>query len=236
MKLVIHKVSYRQILLSLALFMMIPSPRIYSQQFRFMEYGLNKGLPEPYVYTIDQDASGYLWIGTGDGLARFDGKTFEVFTTSDSLSDNFITTSHTNESGVWFGHMNGGVTLFDGQKFVKVLPGDPSKGSITGIKSMAGVTWASTQSGGIWTISSNLQTTLYEGSENTGQVLSFELLSSNECLVGSIDGVYVYAIVPETKALRLIGALEGLPETEVQDLRRSRDKQHIYILTQDEGI
>ncbi|MBE9517391.1 MAG: SpoIIE family protein phosphatase, partial [Bacteroidetes bacterium] len=37
-------------------------------------------------------------------------------------------------------------------------------------------------------------------------------------------------------ALRLIGALEGLPETEVQDLRRSRDKQHIYILTQDEGI
>ncbi len=54
--------------------------------------------------------------------------------------------------------------------------------------------------------------------------------------MGSIDGVYVYAIVPESKALRLIGALEGLPETEVQDLRRSRDKQQIYILTQDEGI
>ncbi|MBE9517700.1 MAG: hypothetical protein IMY68_03990, partial [Bacteroidetes bacterium] len=201
-----------------------------------MEYGLSSGLPQPYVYTIDQDASGYLWIGTGDGLARFDGKTFQVFTTADSLSDNFISTSHTNESGVWFGHMNGGVTLFDGQEFVKVLPGDPLKGSITGIKSMNGTTWASTQSGGIWIISSNLQATLYEGPEQMGQVLSFELLSSNECLVGSIDGVYVYAIVPESGALRLIGALEGLPETEVLDLRRSRDKQQIYILTQDEGI
>ena len=231
-----HKVCHSQVLLTLALLMIVLSPKIYSQQYRFMEYGLSSGLPQPYVYTIDQDASGHLWIGTGDGLARFDGKTFRVFTTSDSLSDNFITTSHTNESGVWFGHMNGGVTLFDGQKFVKVLPLDPSKGSITGIKSMAGVTWASTQSGGIWIISSNLQATLYEGPENTGQVLSFELLSSNECLVGSIDGVYVYAIVPESRALRLIGTLEGLPETEVQDLMRSRDKQSIYILTQDEGI
>lgn len=236
MKLVIHKARYRQILLILALFMMIPSPKTYSQQYRFMEYGLNDGLPQPYVYTINQDASGYLWIGTGDGLARFDGKTFQVFTTSDSLSDIFITTSHTNKSGVWFGHMNGGVTLFDGRKFVKVLPGDPSKGSITGIRSIDGTTWASTQSGGIWTISSNLQATLYMDRENPVPVLSLELLSPTECIVGSIEGAYVYAIVPEVKEFRLIGELEGLPETKVQDLRMSRDKLSVYILTQDEGI
>ncbi|MCD4709244.1 MAG: SpoIIE family protein phosphatase [Bacteroidales bacterium] len=236
MKLVIHEVRNRQILLTLALLMMIPLPRIHSQQYRFMEYGLNDGLPQPYVYTVGQDVSGYLWVGTGEGVARFDGKTFQVFTTSDSLSDNFVTASHTNKSGVWFGHMNGGVSLFNGQQLIKVLPGDPSKGSITGIKSMNGTTWASTQSGGIWTISSNLQATLYADPENMGQVLSFELLSSNECLVGSIDGVYAYAIVPESRTLRLIGTLDGLPETEVQDLKRSRDKQYIYILTQDEGI
>jgi len=61
-----------------------------AQQHKVMAYGVTSGLPQNYVYALHQDASGYLWVGTGDGLARYDGNTFEVFTLSDSLCSNFI--------------------------------------------------------------------------------------------------------------------------------------------------
>ena len=83
---VTQKIRHRQGLLILVVLMIVLSPEIIAQQYRFMEYGLSNGLPQPYVYTIDQDASGYLWIGTGDGLARFDGKTFQIFTNADYVT------------------------------------------------------------------------------------------------------------------------------------------------------
>jgi len=232
----IKKVCHCQVLLIAMAFMCILSSQLYSQQYRIMEYGLNSGLPQSYVYSLEQDASGFLWIGTGDGLARFDGKNFQVFTMSDSLGDNFITASFINESGAWFGHMNGGLTHYDGKQFIKVLPGDQSKGSITDIKSIAGSTWASTQSGGIWRINPDLLATLYEDHENPVAVFSFELISSTECIVGSMEGAVIYTMQHDSRELRLIVALDSLPETKIQDLHMSGDQETLYILTQDEGI
>ena len=46
---------------------------------RFVNYGASDGLPSNSVYAITQDAEGFLWIGTGNGLARFDGTSFQVW-------------------------------------------------------------------------------------------------------------------------------------------------------------
>src|SRR5262245_28025977 len=48
------------------------------------EYGhqiwhTGQGLPQKYVQTIVQTRDGYLWLGTQEGLARFDGVRFTVF-------------------------------------------------------------------------------------------------------------------------------------------------------------
>src|SRR5262245_16910295 len=37
------------------------------------------GLPQNSVTTIKQTADGYLWLGTQDGLVRFDGIRFQLF-------------------------------------------------------------------------------------------------------------------------------------------------------------
>lgn len=42
-------------------------------------YGVNEGLSQNSVYVIMQDRQGFAWIGTGDGLARFDGRKFRIF-------------------------------------------------------------------------------------------------------------------------------------------------------------
>ena len=46
---------------------------------RFVNYSAADGLPSNSVYAITQDADGFLWIGTGNGLARFDGSSFQVW-------------------------------------------------------------------------------------------------------------------------------------------------------------
>src|SRR5262249_7188318 len=38
-----------------------------------------KGLPEMAVFAVTQTGDGYLWVGTGDGLARFDGVRFKRY-------------------------------------------------------------------------------------------------------------------------------------------------------------
>ena len=40
---------------------------VYSQDYRINNYGISEGISHPFVYTINQDNRGYIWIGTGDG-------------------------------------------------------------------------------------------------------------------------------------------------------------------------
>src|ERR1041385_1566339 len=42
-----------------------------------------KGLPENSVFSLLQTRDGYLWVGTGYGLARFDGIHFKTFDGTD---------------------------------------------------------------------------------------------------------------------------------------------------------
>jgi signal transduction histidine kinase/streptogramin lyase len=52
-------------------------PPVPTPQFR--RYGVNDGLPSSNVYTLVQDAQGFIWMGTRAGLVRFDGVDFKVF-------------------------------------------------------------------------------------------------------------------------------------------------------------
>ena len=84
-------------------------------EYRFRNYTINDGLSQSSVTTIIQDNNYGIWIGTQDGLNRFDGKTFEVFTPDDNkniLSQSFKCSAKTNDGRIWFGTVNG-LTLYD---------------------------------------------------------------------------------------------------------------------------
>ena len=59
-----------------------------TKEYRFKHLSTSEGLSQSSVITIDQDHFGQIWLGTRDGLNRYDGHSFSVFRNSeeDSLS------------------------------------------------------------------------------------------------------------------------------------------------------
>lgn len=67
----------------------------------------NDGLPSSEVYCILQDQKGFIWIGTDQGLAQFEGKEFVSYTSENGLSDNTILDLHEEANGdLWLGTMS----------------------------------------------------------------------------------------------------------------------------------
>ena len=73
-------------------------------------YTSNDGLPQNRSRALVQSHEGFLWIGTQDGLARFDGATFQVFDKNNTpaLKHSDITSLYeTEDSSLWIGTFNG---------------------------------------------------------------------------------------------------------------------------------
>lgn len=102
------------------IFFIAPVQSLKAQKYFFDNYGVRQGLSEQKVYTLLQDAKDYIWLGTVNGVSRFDGKKFENFTFRDSLAKGGVRSIFEDSYGdIWFGHLNGGITRYDGQKFHK---------------------------------------------------------------------------------------------------------------------
>src|SRR5450759_3573740 len=112
--------SQAKLFVWLLLFLPVTILPASGQKYFFDNYSIKQGLSEQKVYTLLQDSKDYIWLGTANGVSRFDGKQFENFTSRDSLSTGGVWSIIEDSLGyIWFGHMNGGVSRYDGQKFEK---------------------------------------------------------------------------------------------------------------------
>ncbi|ALO36352.1 hypothetical protein CMT41_17610 [Colwellia sp. MT41] len=85
---------------------------------RFKHITIEDGLPQNSVHTILQGSTGFLWIGTEEGLVRYDGYSLKVFkhepNNSHSLSDNDILSLIEDSRGnLWVGTRGGGLNYFN---------------------------------------------------------------------------------------------------------------------------
>ncbi|HRI12052.1 MAG TPA: two-component regulator propeller domain-containing protein [Verrucomicrobiota bacterium] len=79
------------------------------------------GLNSLGVRCLYTDADGVRWIGTRNGLSRFDGTVMTSFTTEDGLAGNDIAGLVRDPHGVlWVASENGGLSRSDGPRFVEV--------------------------------------------------------------------------------------------------------------------
>lgn len=84
----------------------------------FQHLASESGLPSNAVTAMAEDAQGFIWVGTQNGLARWDGYRFRNYLHQAqdkfSLPDNFIIRLFRDQSGVlWIGTKSGGLVFYD---------------------------------------------------------------------------------------------------------------------------
>ena len=70
---------------------------------KYKNYSTKDGLPSNHVYTIVQDAKGFIWFLTDKGMARYDGNQLKTFTTKEGLPNNDVWDAFPTPDGkVWY--------------------------------------------------------------------------------------------------------------------------------------
>ncbi len=90
-----------------------------AQQVRlsYEQYTINDGLSNSHITTLFQDSRGYIWIGTSDGLNRYDGYGFDVFRhhplADSTIVGNYIQAiTETPDGNIWIGTRNSGIAIW----------------------------------------------------------------------------------------------------------------------------
>ncbi|HXB45646.1 MAG TPA: two-component regulator propeller domain-containing protein [Puia sp.] len=129
---------------------------------KFDHLDINSGLSENNVISILQDSRGFMWIGTQDGLNKYDGYTFTTYKkdiqTKFSLNNNYIKDIIEDGHGnLWIATWGGGLNRYDREKdqFTHFKHSPLNEKSISGdflaslVEDHEGNLWISTELGGL---------------------------------------------------------------------------------------
>ena len=110
----------RNILAFLAAFSLCVWPAAAQDSFPqpFKTLNVANGLPQSFISGLVQDDAGFIWIGTRDGLARYDGKNFKVFRhlpgDTATLAGNVITSLHLDkQKRLWIAFEAGDIDILN---------------------------------------------------------------------------------------------------------------------------
>ncbi len=124
----------------------------------FDRFSSKDGLPDNRIRSVFQDSKGYLWVGTMNGIGKYDGYGFKKYyhqNDPSSISGNWaFAICEDTEQNIWIGTLNG-LNVFDTKKekfkSYKNVPGDKSSlfsNKITALHfDPSGKLWIGTQDG-----------------------------------------------------------------------------------------
>lgn len=146
------------------LLLALPTSVLTGQHKTWESLTIEDGLSQGMIYDVIQTRDGFLWIATKDGLNRYDGYNFKVWTNNTenpySLRDNTATALLEDSRGLlWIGSDNKRVQLFDRKTnrfYYFNLPVIYNKGNLVNydvlciLEDKAGHIWFANRGGGVF--------------------------------------------------------------------------------------
>ncbi len=115
------------------LFLQAPAKaQLLEKSPNFHHLTVDEGLSHNTVYAIAQDHDGFIWIGTRNGLNKYDGFGFKVYfsgiANNEIASPTVFSLFVDNEHNVWVGHKEAGITVINNKTgLFKKFVGNDSK-------------------------------------------------------------------------------------------------------------
>ncbi len=211
-----------------------------AQTFNFNTYDSSIGLPQNYVYSVQQDYNGFIWIATAEGISRYDGVHFKNYSERDSLAENFARVIYVDQSQkqIVFGHNNGCLTVYDNKKFQRILIDDanaPIRGICSGTN---GSIWAVEQNNGLISIGADNKVVTFFDRKKFGRQIytAVQSLPSNKLLVGTADGLNIVELSGTGEPVSMI-PVDGTPLSSVSCIvKRPFSDNEFWIGTEDSGF
>ncbi|MFO8000753.1 MAG: two-component regulator propeller domain-containing protein [Marinilabilia sp.] len=231
--------QYLIILSIVFVFLLSGEQELKGQTFRFQNFDSNVGLPQNFVYAIEQDDKGYIWMGTGEGLVRYNGLEFESFNESDSLAGDFVNTLHLDDDGnLWIGHNKGDFTVFRDGEFTPLrIP--ETKSPVQAIKTdNTEYIWALVQNTGL--IRVNKETLEYSIMNHSGLEHKFfySLITDHDnTLIGTSEGLFRAEMDQNKDSISSVSRVEEIPMTNITALTsRKGIRGDYWVGTEDNGF
>ena len=140
----------------------VPAPPSATPEMVFARLGSAEGLSQGAIMSVMQDAQGFMWFGTEDGLDRYDGHELRHVTrergVDGTLPNNWISALLRDGTGrMWIGTDGGGLTWRDPQSGRFISPaagrGEPLMASNSEIRALfedrEGRLWLATRNSGV---------------------------------------------------------------------------------------
>ena len=230
------------VLLIIGQFFDAQAPSLY-----FNRITAQNGLSHNKVNCILQDQRGFIWMGTDDGLNRYDGRRFVVFrhepANKSSISGNIITDIAEDEKGVlWIATADGGLSKYDYRlspdkqfKQYRNIPGDQNSIPVNIINDLLqdsyGHLWLAT--GGYSVLRFNKSTERFEKLDPNSRKTALKMcLDSKGMLWVGAQGGSILKINTKTLAYeidpRYLNLYSGLPHATVTALYKDSN-DHIWF-------
>lgn len=220
------------------LFLITTAANAQQPPFYFKKLDAQSGLSNNKVKCIVQDQRGFIWIGTEDGLNRYDGEHFVKFlhhpSQPNSISGNVITDIVEDKEGVlWIATEDGGLSRYDYRlspkdqfRSFKRQPGDPGSIRVNVVNNLLddgkGNIWLAT--GGAGVLCFNKQQEKFTLKILEGRTLYDLCMDKNGIIWGGREGGSILKINPVTGKYETQKEYEsfykGLPHVAVTSLFR----------------
>jgi ligand-binding sensor domain-containing protein/serine phosphatase RsbU (regulator of sigma subunit) len=205
------------------------------QTYSFINYGTEKNIPSGYVYTIVQSNDGFLWVGTGSGLSRFDGYNFFPLQFPDSSSGRYTTRSLKDKHGrLWFGFSDGAIFYAKDNRLIQV-PVSNTRSISELIEGPDGLIYAIPQSKTVFSINSLKPNEVHQYSISVEPALfSAAFTKSGNLLIGTQESLLLCKLEKDSISVKKV--IEGIDSYGVTSIFGIGDGSRFIIGTDDNGL
>lgn len=225
----------RKYVISTICCLFILSSYLKGQAFQFKNYGNDSNIPNGFVYTLNQDDNGYLWVGTGNGISKFDGfEFFDIAFPDTSVGRNPEASLKAKNGTLWFG-CNDGSVFYSQEGLLKRLIIPNTKIIRSLLEGPGGLIYIIPQGGSIFRVNPANPGEIKEFSFSDDPVIVSACFSgAGDLLLGTQENIRIYSLAGDS--LSIVGSVEGFENFSVQAIHKSGDKEIYLIGTNGNGL